>query len=242
MLLWCSIALVLTGVVKGVLGIGLPLVAVPLLALVMPVPQAVALMPIPILVANSWQALYGGQFLATLRRFRLLIITMIIGTFIGVKILTLTDPRVLYAIIGSIVIVFSLTGFIRADFQVRVQVERWLGLIVGLASGVLGGVSTIAGPPLVMFLAALRLPKDEFVGTIAGLYLCSVIPLTFALGTFGVMGGKELLWSALATVPLMLGVPLGQLLRRRLNQETFRKGLLAMLVLTGLSLIGRVVS
>ncbi|MFQ5937440.1 MAG: sulfite exporter TauE/SafE family protein, partial [Acidiferrobacterales bacterium] len=161
--------------------------------------------------------------------------------FVGAKILTVADPRALYAVIGSIVIVFSLTGFLRPDFRVQAEMERWLGPVVGLASGILGGVSTIHGPPLVMFLTALRLPKDEFVGTIAGLYLCGVIPLVFALGAYGVMGGPELLWSILATVPLMLGVPIGQVLRRRFNQELFRKGLLTTLVVTGLSLIRRAV-
>ena len=236
---WCATALVLTGIVKGILGIGLPLVAVPLLALVMPVPQAVALMPVPILVSNFWQASYGGHFLVTLRRFRVLIVAMIIGTFIGAKILTLADPRALYAVIGSIVVVFSLTGFLRPDFHVSPNLERWLSPGVGLVSGILGGVSTIYGPPLVIFLAALRLPKDEFVGTIATLYLCGIIPITFAFGTVGVMGAQEFLWSALAAVPLMLGVPLGQVLRRRLKQEIFHKGLLVTLIITGLSLIGR---
>ena len=92
-IIWCAIALILGGTVKGALGIGIPLVSVPLLALVMQVPQAVALMPIPILIANVWQAFYGGHFFATVRRFWPVIIPLIIGTVFGVKILAKNGVR-----------------------------------------------------------------------------------------------------------------------------------------------------
>ncbi|MDX1488177.1 MAG: hypothetical protein R3268_08260, partial [Acidiferrobacterales bacterium] len=97
------------------------------------------------------------------------------------------------------------------------------------------------GPPLIMFLVALRLPKDEFVGTIATLYLAGIVPLTLALGAFGVMGRQELLGSALATLPLFLGVLAGQRLRVWLDPERFRKGLLFTLLITGLALMRRAV-
>ena len=66
-----------------------------------------------------------------------------------------------------------------------------------------------------------------------------IIPLTLALGAFGVMGTRELIASTLATLPLFIGVLGGQLVRTRLNQEAFRKGLLAMLLVAGLVLIKR---
>jgi uncharacterized membrane protein YfcA len=53
------------------------------------------------------------------------------------------------------------------------------------------------------------------------------------------MGTRELIASTLATLPLFIGVLGGQVLRTRLNQEAFRKGLLAMLLVAGLVLIKR---
>lgn len=236
---WCALALFLGGAVKGTLGVGIPLVSVPLLALAMPVPQAVALMPIPILLANVWQASTGGHFVKALRRFWPLILAVAIGTVIGARALVSVDPRTLYALVGASVLVFSITGHFQPALRLPPRAERWLGGGVGLVSGLLGGLSTMWGPPLIMFLIALRLPKDEFVGTIAVLYLSGIVPLTLALGALDVMGRQELLLSALAAAPVFLGVLAGPLVRDRLDQHTFRKGLLVALLLTGAALIRR---
>jgi uncharacterized membrane protein YfcA len=164
-----------------------------------------------------------------------------VGTVIGARILAVGDPHALYAVIGVIVVSFSLIGYFQPELRLALHHERWLGALVGLVSGVLGGLSTMWGPPLIVFLVALRLPKDVFVGTIGALYLLGIVALALALGAFHVIGRLELLTSAVATLPLFLGVLLGQLLRGRLDQEKFRKGLLAMLLLTGLALIRRAI-
>ncbi len=138
-------------------------------------------------------------------------------------------------------IVFSLTNHFQPHLRLPPHGEKWLGPIVGFAGGVLGGLSTIYGPPLIMFLIALRLPRDEFVGTIATLYLTGVIPLILALGAFEVMGKQELIYSTLATIPLFAGMLIGQLVRQRFNEDVFRKALLVMLLIAGVVLIRRAI-
>ncbi|NIM74430.1 MAG: TSUP family transporter, partial [Gammaproteobacteria bacterium] len=107
---------------------------------------------------------------------------------------------------------------------------------------VLGGMTTFFGPPLIMFLFALDLEKDVFVGTISTLYLCAAVPLAFALGMFGVMGAQEYLWSTIAAAPLFLGVLIGQWLRARISQSLFRRGLLVMLLVVGVRLVYRAIA
>lgn len=235
-IIWCALVLVLAGVIKGIIGIGLPLVSIPLLALAMPVPQAVSLMPIPILLSNIWQAFHGGHFSRALRRFWPLLLTMCAGTVVGVKILSAVDARALYVVVGVVVVLFSLTSYLQPQLRVHARAERWLGPIVGLIGGVLGGLSTIYGPPLIMFLVALHLHKNEFVGTIATFYLIGIIPLIAALGAFDIMGRTELLASTLVTVPLFIGMTIGQLLRTRVSQERFHHALLVVLSLLGCGL------
>lgn len=238
-IVWSALVLALAGVIKGIIGIGLPVVSIPLLALAMPVPQAVSLMPIPILLSNIWQALHGGHFPRALKRFWPLLLTMSIGTVIGARILAAVDARVLYALVGLVVVLFSLTSYLQPQLRIHARDERWLGPVVGLIGGVMGGLSTIYGPPLIMFLVALHLHKDEFVGTIATFYLIGIIPLIAALGAFDIMGRSELIGSALATIPLLVGMAIGQLLRARIAQERFRHALLAMLSLLGCGLVLR---
>ncbi len=240
-IVWCALVLALAGAVKGILGIGLPIISIPLLALVMPVPQAVALMPLPILFSNIWQSFHGGYFLKTLRRFWALLLGLIIGTVIGTKVLSTVHPHMLYVLVGVVVVIFSLTSYLQPQLRVAPHHERWLAPTAGLIGGLLGGLSTIFGPPLIIFLVALHLQKDEFVGTISTFYLIGVVPLILALGAFHMMGQRELVASSLATIPLLAGVGIGQVLRTRIAQESFRRVLLAMLALLGGGLIVRAI-
>jgi len=239
--LWCAFALTMAGVVKGILGIGVPVVSVSLLSLAISVPMAVSLLPIPILLSNIWQSLSSGQVVVTVKRFAPLIAALVIGTFTGARLLVEIDQRVLMGVVGAAVFVFALSGHFKFQLHISRRAERWLGVPIGFLGGVLGGMTTFFGPPIIMFLFALNLQKDEFVGTISTVYLCAAVPLAAALGMFGFMGPEEYLWSSVAAAPLLLGVLLGQWLRTRISQPAFRRGLLLMLLVVGVRLIYRAV-
>jgi uncharacterized membrane protein YfcA len=238
-LLWCTFAFFMAGTVKGILGIGVPVVSVSLLSLVIGVPTAVALLPVPILLSNLYQSMFGNQFANTLRRFGLLIFALVVGTFAGARLLVDIDQRTLIGIVGTAVLVFAVSAHFPRHMRLGERGERWLGAPVGFLAGVLGGMTTFFGPPLIMFLFALNLEKDEFVGTISTVYLCAAVPLAVALGMFGVMGAPEYLWSTVAAAPLFIGVLIGQWLRTRISQPLFRRGLLLMLLVVGVRLVYR---
>jgi uncharacterized membrane protein YfcA len=242
LLIWCAFALFVAGVVKGILGIGVPVVSVSLLSLVISVPTAVTLLPVPILLSNLWQSLSSGQVLRTLRRFAGLIAALVVGTFVGARLLVDLDQKALLGIVGAAVLVFAVSAHFPRSLRAGPRTERWLGAPVGFLGGLLGGMTTFFGPPVIMFLFALNLEKDEFVGTISTIYLCAAIPLAAALGMFGFMGPAEYAWSTAAAAPLFLGVLTGQWLRTRISQSAFRRGLLLMLLVVAVRLIYRSVA
>lgn len=240
-MLWCAFALLVAGVVKGILGIGVPVVSVSLMTLAINVPMAVALLPIPILLSNLWQSLTSGQVRNTFLRFGPLITALVIGTAIGAKLLLLIDQRVLIGIVGVAVLTFALSAHFSREFRLGRNAERWMLVPVGFLGGLLGGMTTFFGPPIIMFLFALNLEKDEFVGVISTLYLCAAVSLAIVLGLVGVMGAVEYLWSSVAAAPLFVGVLIGQWLRTRISLAAFRRGLLLILVVVGIRLIYRAV-
>lgn len=240
-LLWCAFALFAAGTVKGILGIGIPVVSVSLMSLAVSVPSAVSLLPVPILLSNLWQSLSSGRVLGTLRRFAALVVAMVIGTFVGARLLIGMDHRVLLGLVGAAVLAFAVSAHFPRQLRLGPRAERWLGAPVGFLGGLLGGMTTFFGPPIIMFLFALHLEKDEFVGTISTIYLCAAIPLAAAFGMFGIMGREAFLWSTAAAVPVFLGVLAGQWLRARISQPAFRRGLLVLLLLVGVRLIYRAV-
>jgi uncharacterized membrane protein YfcA len=241
-LAWCAFALLMAGIVKGILGIGVPVVSVSLLSLAINVPMAVTLLPVPILLSNLYQSLFGGHVRSTFRRFGPLIVALVVGTFAGARLLADIDQRTLIGIVGTAVLVFAVSAHFPRHLRVGERAERRLGVPIGFFAGVLGGMTTFFGPPLIMFLFALNLQKDEFVGTISTVYLCAAVPLAVALGIFGVMGPQEYIWSTAAAAPLFVGVLIGQWLRTRISHAAFRRGLLLMLLVVGVRLIYRAVS
>jgi uncharacterized membrane protein YfcA len=238
---WCAGSLAVAGVVKGVVGIGIPMVSIALLSLAISVPQAVSLLPVPILVANTWQAFRGGRFKSSLRRFRPLIVALAFGMVIGALLLKHVDDRVLQAVIGIAVMLFSITSLNTPELRVPARAERWLGAVAGAGGGVLGGMSSLFGPPILMFLVSLHLSKDEFVAVIGTVYLLGGVFLLAALAGVRVMGPNEVALSALATPPLLAGMALGQWLRSKISQEVFRTGLLVTVLLIGASLLLRAI-
>lgn len=238
---WCAGSLAVAGVVKGVVGIGIPMVSIALLSLVLSVPQSVALLPVPILVANTWQAFKGGHLKSTLQRFRLLIIALAVGIIVGAMLLKHVDDRVLQAVIGVAIILFSITSLSTPALRIPAGAERPLGAVAGALGGVLGGMSSLFGPPILMFLVSLKLPKDEFVAVIGAVYLLGGVFLLAALAGVRVLGPEEFMLSVLATPPLIAGMALGQRLREKISQEAFRTGLLITVMLIGASLLLRAV-
>jgi hypothetical protein len=237
-----ALGLVAGGVTKGFAGSGLPTVSVASMAVVIDVPTAVALMPIPLLVANARQAFRGGYMRNAMRRFWPLLVCLPFGAFLGVKVLTGIDPRTVSGLVGAIVVAFALLSQIRFKWRVSARRDRQLQPFVGLGAGVIGGISSIFAPLIVMHLMSLRLPKDEFVGTVGLAYLVGIVPMIFALVGFGRLGQTETLWGAAAVVPVLAGMFLGERLRGRFSETLFRRCLLVLLLLAGLNLIGQAVA
>ena len=237
-----ALGLVAGGVTKGFAGSGLPTVSVATMAIVIDVPTAVALMPIPLLVANARQAFRGGYMRDAMRRFWPMLVCLPFGTVLGVKVLTGIDARTVSGLVGAILVAFALLSQARFEWRVSARRDRQLQPFVGLGAGVIGGISSIFAPLIVMHLMSLRLPKDEFVGTVGLAYLVGIVPMIVALVAFGRLGQTETLWGAAAVVPVLAGMFLGERLRGRFSETLFRRCLLVLLLLAGLNLIAQAIA
>ena len=103
----CALAMIAGGTVKGVVGIGLPLVSLPVMATFIPIPKAIALLLLSSFATSVWQTFQGGLFALSLNRFWPLLLGMAIGTPISVRMLATFDVKVLYLILGTVVAIFA---------------------------------------------------------------------------------------------------------------------------------------
>lgn len=201
-----AVALLTGGLVKGALGVGLPLVAVPLLSLGMPPHLAIALLVVPVLASNFWQAVEGGRLVPSLQRFGGLIAAQFLATVLTVRMtLALSASQLSAMLAGAVLLAVALMAW-KPTLQISASRERAVGVGVGLLSGLLGGVSSLTGPVIITYLMALRLRRDEFVGSISIIYLSAALPLYGAMLLFGRLGPTELTGSLLALVPMAAGL------------------------------------
>ena len=237
---WCFFALGCGGFIKGALGVGTPLLTVPMMALVLPPQMAIAIMAIPVVVANLWQFAQAERSTAVVKRFWPAFIAILVGTWFGVKILSVIDDRTLMVVVGIAVIAFAILQASHYRLHLSDAAVRPAGLIFGGASGLIGGVCSFFGPMLIVYLISIRgLSKNQFVSSISFLYVSAVVPWAITLYLFDILDQKLLVYSAFATIPVTLGLLLGQRIRRHISDARFQYLIIAILVVSGISMLWR---
>ena len=233
----CAAAFVVGGVVKGVISVGLPLVGLPLLTMVVDVPSAVSLLLVPVLVSNMVQALEGPGTLALLRRFWLLILCLAAGTFVGTAMLARLDQKQLLLAVGLFAVVSSIATLLNPNLAIPPRAERWLAAPVGFVAGVIGGMSTLFGLVLAVYVIGLKLPRELFVKAISLLYTIAAFYIVLGAVSHGAAGPATLLLSGLCMIPVYAGMLVGRRLRERTNPELFRRLVLGTVLLTGANMV-----
>ncbi len=221
---------------------GLPLFAVPALVSVFDLPTAIALMMVPILVSNFlqvWRGKKKSESIKSLKRFFPLILTLIPFTVLTAQYISKIDIKMGSIIMGMIVILFSLSQLLTTKFYISPKIEVFFSPLIGILAGILGGISSLIGPMIAMYLVSLKLQKDLFVITIAIIFLFFSSTLYITLIFSGTMNFTNITSSFLASIPVMIGVVFGGKIRKKINQKKFEIFLIFFLILIGLNLLRR---
>lgn len=233
----CALAMAMGGVIKGTLGVGLSLVVLPLLCLLIPAPQAIGLLVMPVLASNVLQAWQNGRLAYAFRRFGPLMLAQLMSTLVAVYWSQSLSVKDLQFAISATVILAVLLMVLQPSGVIAERHQRWAGPAMGALAGALGGLSSLTGPMVITYLMALRLPKDEFVGSISIIYFFGTLPMYAAMLWWDRFGWSEVGWSCLAMAPVYLGMGLGARLRGRMSEALFRRALLVFLLLLALMLV-----
>ena len=239
-LAWCALAMACGGLIKGTLGVGTPLLTVPMMAMVLPAHHAVIIMAAPVVVANLWQVREAGDVGGTARRFWPAFIALLCGTWIGVAILKGIDEQMLLAIVGVLVICFTILQASPRKVLIPSRHERLAGVGFCSTSGIIGGLSSMFGPMLILYLVSLgSLNRHQFVATISFLYVAAVVPWTLIMLYVGILTPSLLAMSIAAVLPLVVGLVAGRAIRNRINEELFHRLVIGILLVSGAIMLWR---
>ena len=223
----------LAGTVKGLVGLGLPTITIALTSMVLPLAESIALIALPTIFSNVWQASIGGQFWTILRRQWPLIVPLMIVLYLTVWLIGQKGPNWAFLVLAGVLIVYSVLGLLRIRLHIHADLERVLAPVIGVVSGFVAGLVGVPIIPLMPYLQGLDIKPSELVQTL-GVVLCATsLTLTASLLFFGLLDGPRAIVSAAAVVPALVGMWVGQRIRLRLSVEQFRLAVLWALLLTG---------
>jgi uncharacterized membrane protein YfcA len=227
----------LAGIVKGVIGLGLPAVSLAVLTIAFDLPSAMSLLLVPSFVTNLWQALAGGHGKAILLRLWPFLVIATATVWIGAQGLTRMDLSLLTALLGILLATYSISNLRGFQLAIPARHETWVGLLVGVANGVLTGMTGSSVVPGVMFLQALGLSRDMLVQAMGILFTTSTLALAVALQKADVLTVEHGILSSGAVLPAIGGMILGQRVRNTLSERRFRKVFFVALLVLGAYII-----
>jgi uncharacterized membrane protein YfcA len=222
--------------IRSTFGFGEALVAVPLLALRIPVGVAaplavmVSIVVAAVVVVQDWRGIEARAAAG-------LLLASLLGIPAGVLLLARADDQIVKLLLGSIIVTFSLYSLTKGRFRTLAHDHvGWL-IVCGLCAGVLGGAYGMNGPPLAIYGASRRWSPQHFRATLQAYFLpASVVGL---IG-YALMG----LWTSAVTEYFLWSLPgvavatiAGRVINRRLSGDGFIRVVYGGLVVTGTVLV-----
>ena len=238
LLIFIAFAFLLAGFVKGTLGLGLPTVAMGLLAVTMPPGQAIAIVIVPAIVTNIWQTFVGPYLRDILKRLWPLMIGTVVGIWLNAGLLT--GPYAPYGtvVLGLLLVIYAIVGLSKFSFKVARRDEKWVGGIVGVVTGLISAATGVQVIPSMPFMQAIGMERDELVQALGVFFTTATVALAFNLTAAGLLTAATALPGAVAMVASFVGMFIGQSVRSRMQPEVFRRWFLISMILLGFYLAG----
>jgi uncharacterized membrane protein YfcA len=223
--------------VYAISGFGSTLIAVPLLAHLLPIKYVV---PLVVLLDFAGSAGLGLRFRGEIDRSELkwMLAPLMLGVGIGTTLLLASTPDALVLALGILVTTYGIYSIFAQPPSGKAP--RWTGLVAALAGSTMASTVGAGGPLYMMYLSRRIDDKTRLRSTIAAVFAIT-IALRIVIFVFaGLFLQDGLLLLALMLAPfIFVGLYLGHRLHLRLSRETVLKVVGGLLALAGLSLLRR---
>lgn len=235
-LLVAVVPLLVAGVLRGVTGFGMLLVATPLLFQVYDPKLVIAALAVPGLLTNLVILYRDGVPWDELATHWALYLTGAVGAVLGVVGLVVLDRGAIFLIVAAYIVVYLVFEHV-GDLTRSVAATRGMSVFAGGSAGLLGGTVGLAGPPVVTYLHAKPFGKRAFVTLLAVFFLMLALVRVPSMYVADLFGPLELALGVAFTLPAVVGVYLGTLLRPLVPQDRFELLVEAFLLLVAVKLV-----
>jgi hypothetical protein len=221
----------LAGLVHGILGLGFPMLATPLLAIMIDIRGAILLTLLPTIIVNLISILRGGRWSESIGRYWPLAVLIPVGAVVGTWLLISIDPAPLRLLLAAVILLHLLRERLRGLRLDWVRTHTWVAyLVFGLAAGFAAGTVNVMVPLLIIFALQVGMTPLAMVQVFN---LCFLAGKTAQVGAFAYSGvltpsllAATLPFAAVAAVALLFGMRV----KERVDAETYRGWLHKVLV------------
>jgi len=229
-----TVAFMIAGFVKGVVGFGFPIIALIILTLSIGLLEALALVVIPTLITNLWQAFSGEHLRAIFGRMWRYFLVAVVFVWITSDYLDLVDVNWLTMLLGTVLFFFALSRLFNFHFTVPPRYESVLSVPLGAVNGILTGLTGSFMVPSVLYMQAIGLRGDMLVQAMGIFFSISVFTLAVSLERNDLISVEQAQLSLLALIPSIIGLLIGRWSRRQIDEDRFQHiFLMSVLVLGG---------
>jgi len=215
---------------------GLPLVAIPVMAAFFGVEHAVVVIIIPSVLTNTWLLWEHRRGAGLLRYVPVMLGTGVVGAVVGTMLLSSVDDRWLTLALATVIFGYVVVFLTKPGFSIPDRVVRATVGPIGLLGGLLQGATGVSGPLVATYLHGLRLERSGYVFSLTLLFEVFGLTQVLTLASLGSFTADRLTESALALVPILIAFPLGIRVSRKLSRRVFEILVLALLVGVGVKL------
>lgn len=231
------LALAIGAFAKGATGLGLPFIAMPLLAQIFGVEHAVAIMVVPGVISNGWLVWVHRRHARASRPLGAFLVVGLIGGVAGAGFLSATDPSILLLCLAAALGVYLVFYFFNPRYELTNVANRALAPPVGFAAGAVQSVSGVSAPLIAPYIFALGLRKNAYVFAVALSFTVFGFAQLAAYFYFEILTPARFLEGALALPPVLVFLFLGVRFADKIDAALFEKIVLFIFVLLEAKLI-----
>jgi len=230
---------IFAGIIKGIVGNGLPVISIAMLTLVLGLQEAIALAVIPAFATNFWQACHGGYFRSLLVRLWPYLLCSMIAVLAGTKLLIAVNPSVLIVILGLLIGAYAILGVAGREFAISPAWERSAGPIFGTITGLIAGMTGSPAYPGMYFLNGLGFSRNQLVQALGISFSAVTLTVAISMRSNNLLSLEQFLVSFSAIVPAMVGMVIGTRIRHRISEALFKKLFYSSMLMLGIYLVTR---
>ena len=229
------------GLIKGLIGVGLPTVTLTFLSFIFDIKISISIILLPIIITNLYQMIDGKYLKKIVSDTKFFQISAFVFVFLGFYFLLIFNSNTILIILAVILIFNSILGLTKYEIQFKNFKSKYYQLFIGSMTGVVTGVTGIYTMPFIFLIQSLQYTKNQVI-QLMGLTFFIFACTQFLLFSFNdLINIKILILSTVACIPILIGVYLGTILRKKISEALFKLLFNLMLVIMGVLLITKAI-